>query len=105
MAILTDQQMDELADRLALRLNAQGCSCGLTQEARSEMTHIIGVIKDQGDGSYAKGAEVLRKTMEFNKEQRKIKNIIIGASLVVAVTACVGWLGAAVLEAVRGAVK
>ena len=38
-------------------------ACGLSKEARDEMGHIAGVLKDMGGGDYSKGAEYFRKAL------------------------------------------
>lgn len=57
---------ERIADLVVERLKNQ-CpgACGLSSEARNEMGHVLGVVKDQGDGDYAKGAEKLRSVMKF----------------------------------------
>lgn len=43
------------------------CECGLSNDAQKEMGHILGVIKDEGDGDYGRGAERFREAMRLSR--------------------------------------
>ena len=63
---MDDQQLDQLAERIAQKMRGI-CpgACGLSPDARAEMAHVMGVIKDQGDQDYARGAEKLRRLFQL----------------------------------------
>lgn len=61
---LTPEDKAYIAD---LVQNTPSCACGLKKEAQMGMGHIVGVIRDEGDGDYDKGAERLRDTMRLSR--------------------------------------
>lgn len=101
---LTDTQLDELAERLALRLTGHNCLCNLAKEARPEVSHLMGMLKDQGGGNHSAGIEHLRKTIEANKEQRRVGRIILGVFVTGTAVGFFGWIGAVVWGAFKTAV-
>jgi len=67
---MEEREVDRIAEVLATKMAEKMTgmcvgACGLSKEARKEMGHIIGVLKDQGGDSYSKGAERLRSTLAF----------------------------------------
>ena len=62
----TDTEKRDFADLVAKQVK-ESCvgACGLSAEARGEMAHLAGVVKDAGCGDYSKGAERFRKTLDF----------------------------------------
>lgn len=56
---LTQNEIESIATQVAKRLQGK-CLCGLSEEAREEMPHLLGVVKDIGSGDYQRGVEVVR---------------------------------------------
>jgi hypothetical protein len=56
---MTPDDASKIAQMVVDRLQGQ-CMCGLSQDARAEMPHLLGVIKDIGQGDYQRGVEVVR---------------------------------------------
>jgi len=57
---LTKEEVEQIAVLLADKLEVK-CQCGLSADARNEMNHFMGMVKDIGDGRYDQGVEVMRE--------------------------------------------
>lgn len=97
----SDAQLEEIADRLALRLNSHGCSCGLSQEAQSEMIHFWGMLKDESDGNLGRGVESLRGVIQADKRARKWGDVIARVMVGVVVVAFTGAVMAGIIAAIK----
>lgn len=60
-----EERIEAAVSEAVTRCLKSGCVCGLGDEARKEMPHVLGVIKDVGDGDYSRGAEMLREMLKF----------------------------------------
>lgn len=96
-----DRQMlrEDMRQVVREEMAAQACACKLEIEERREMGHLIGMVRDVGDGDIAKGVEVLRDQVKTTRRilalSSRISTIIIGAlatSLVAAALAAL-WVG------------
>ena len=61
-----DAEKRDFAELVAQQVK-ESCvgACGLSVEAREEMKHLAGVVKDAGSGNYSVGVECLRKTLNL----------------------------------------
>lgn len=86
-----------------------GCLCGLGKDAQNEMTHVLGVLKDAGEGSYSVGAERLRATLSFFKKLDTMSTWVARAVIVLIALSCVkmlfGWAHDGALKAMAEALK
>ncbi|MBA2881843.1 hypothetical protein HNR65_002174 [Desulfosalsimonas propionicica] len=56
---LTEEEIGRIVNGVAEKLEIK-CQCGLSSDARNEMTHFFGMVKDIGNGRYDQGIEVMR---------------------------------------------
>ncbi len=56
---LTEEEIGRIVDGVAEKLEIK-CQCGLSSDARREMAHFFGMVKDIGNGKYDQGIEVMR---------------------------------------------
>jgi hypothetical protein len=65
---VTPEEKQAFAELVAIKVR-EGCpgACGLSAEGRRKLGHVVGVIKDHGDGDYDKGAEILRDALRVIK--------------------------------------
>lgn len=76
---MTPEEKQAFAELVAIKVR-EGCpgACGLSSEGRRKLGHVVGVIKDHGDGDYDKGAEVLRDALKvFKSMDVKVLNSMI----------------------------
>ena len=67
---LTEEEIGRIVDGVAAKLEIK-CQCGLSDEARNEMTHFMGMVKDIGNGRYDQGVEVMREMgKRYNRMSR-----------------------------------
>ena len=67
---LTKEEVEQIAVALSDKLEVK-CQCGLSVEARNEMSHFMGMVKDIGDGRYDQGVEVMREIgKRYNRMSR-----------------------------------
>ena len=70
---LTDEEIRKIAHEMAAQLEIK-CQCGLSEEARKEMSHLMGMIKDIGGGKkgdYSRGIETIREMgKKYNRMSR-----------------------------------
>ena len=59
---MTEEHRKKLAKAIAEELSPMlsTCGCGLSEEARREMPHLVGMVKDVGHGDYSAGIEAMR---------------------------------------------
>ena len=59
---MTEDHVRRLAKAVAEELSPMlsACGCGLSEDAKREMPHLIGMVKDVGHGDYSAGIEALR---------------------------------------------
>ena len=67
----------------------------------SEFGHILGMIKDLGDGDVGKGVEVIRDNHRWTSEFRTLKNKIFNAFLIAVVTVITSGVMALVWTALK----
>ena len=58
------EAMGEAADQLVEQLTTP-CACDLDKEATAEMGHLMGMVRDLGQGDTAKGVESMRDSLKF----------------------------------------
>lgn len=68
---LTDDEITSIADRVSERIE-NTCQCGLSADARNEVSHFFGMVKDIGGGRYSDGVEVMRDIGKRYKRLTKI---------------------------------
>lgn len=47
------------------------CMCGLSTEARNEMSHFMGMVRDIGEGDHARGIEDMRENIKYFSRFRR----------------------------------
>ena len=66
----------------------ESCVCGLTHDAQLEMGHLMGMVRDVGNGSHSAGVETIREDLKFlsryKKRGEKIGLVIVTLHLCVA---------------------
>lgn len=67
------------------------CACNLTKEDRKEMSHLVGMIRDVGDGDLSKGIETTRISIRL---AGTIKHLVDKVSMTIIVTIVVALVGA-----------
>lgn len=74
--------------------STSGCACNLSDDARKEMGHYFGMVKDVGGGDYSAGVEVLRENhkllAKFRATSQKVGGVIV-MSICAAVIGGIGW--------------
>lgn len=77
--------------------------CPLPSElASSQIGHILGMLKDTGDGDISKGIEVIRDNHRWTSEFRTFKTKIFNAVLIAVVTITTTGIMAFVWTAIKG---
>lgn len=92
---LSEHDTDRIANKVCSRIHIS-CSCGLSQDDRHEMPHLVGMIKDEGEGNMSRGIEHIRNVIQSDKRARKIGQII-GKSAIVSFVTALTAAGAAAL--------
>ncbi len=77
---MTDEELEQLADKLALRLDLT-CSCGLTKDEQKEVRHFVGMVSDVGDGELFRGVENFREIGKRFKRMTKVSEWLARAIL------------------------
>jgi len=101
---LSDADLDSIADRLALRLHGN-CLCGLNVTAQKEMTHLWGMFKDEADGDYARGVELLRGVIKARKAAEKWSDYLGKAMVLFLMTSAAGGVLWLIVEAAKAYIK
>lgn len=77
---MTDDTIQQIADRAADRIISELAArppCGLSAEAAKEMPHLLGMLKDIGDGDHSRGVEVFRTLGKFHRRVERIGGIVL----------------------------
>lgn len=98
-----DRIADVIANKMAQKMTGMCVgACGLSQEARKEMGHIIGVLKDQGNDSYSQGAEKLRQALKLfasiDKASTWVARALIVTIALVILKLIGGWAGSGAID-------
>ena len=88
---------------------AAGSGCILSEDARNEVGHFFGMVKDVGGGDYGSGIETMRENQKLMAKFRQTSQKIGGAMVMAvcaAVFAVIAW-GAKILwsAAIAGGAK
>lgn len=67
---LTEEEISRIVKGVVEKMEIK-CQCGLSEEARNEMTHFMGMVKDIGNGRYDQGVEVMR---DMGKRYNRMSN-------------------------------
>ncbi len=94
---MTTEEIAKVAEMAADRALAKYCEkppCGLPKDAACELSHFMGMVKDIGGDSYAKGIEAIRSNnkivMRYLRLCERIGNSMV--ALVVAAIFGIVWL-------------
>ena len=100
-----EQTKQLITEAVVIALKESCTACPLPLEAREEVTHAFGMVKDIGDNSVRKGIETIRYNHEFviviRKAAGKLANKVFMTIIGVALTG----LGAAIFLGVKAWIK
>ncbi|MBC2741599.1 MAG: hypothetical protein HGJ93_00740 [Desulfosarcina sp.] len=88
--MLTEEEQEQMSNIVATAVVAAlqngNCICNLSPEAQSELSHMMGMVKDIGNGKYANGIEVMRENNQiFTRFRARVDRLAQGiAWLIVA---------------------
>ena len=71
--MLSKEDKQDIADLVAASVRVSledACICGLSDEAQRELSHLMGMCSDLGDGKHAKGIEQIREAIKFSVRWR-----------------------------------
>lgn len=77
-AVTVDDCFTEIQElkRLLIDADTHKCRLGLNENDVNEFGHYVGMMKDLGDGSMAKGIETIRENHRWMRKQRELGNKI-----------------------------
>ncbi len=99
LATLIRQVVEQALARPGGEDQSEACACGLSDKSRKEMSHLVGLLQDVGEGSLPRGLEHLRETIKTHLARRRsidragmaMATILIGALTSAGLAAL--WLG------------
>jgi hypothetical protein len=50
------------------------CACGLSPEHQAEMGHMVGMVRDLGEGDLSRGVESMRQSLQFVPALIRVRN-------------------------------
>lgn len=89
MPDISEQQLNELAEQIARRIRVS-CECGLSEEARREMPHLLCMVRDIGGNDHSAGVEILREMGKRYSRMSKTSEYISKAIMVIFLAAMFG---------------
>jgi hypothetical protein len=101
---MTDEELEKLADKLALRLDLT-CSCGLTTDEQKEVRHFVGMVSDVGDGELSKGVENFREIGKRFKRMSKISEWLARAILTAMALLALSGMACAIKKGIEYMIK
>jgi len=95
MEITPDELARIVEDSVRRALNDQviTCSCGLSEDARKEMPHFLGAIKDLGGDNYSAGIEEFRESVKFINKVKRTSMKVTTAIIVSIALSIIGGIG------------
>jgi len=99
-ALIAETVADAVTDAVEQSLDkfTSPCACDITPEARTEMGHLMGMVRDLGRGDTARGVESMRESLKFVPALMHLRNRIGTWVLSAAIAALTGGLLALVWQ-------
>lgn len=97
---LTKEDKQQITETIRAALES-GCLCGLDTDGLNELPHLMGMVRDQGDGNYAKGIEQMRLSLQVLYRMRKVGERLGFAIVLLIVTALTSGVLAAVWKGIK----
>lgn len=91
---LSKQDREDIKAAIAEAIQDSNCACGLSPEAQGEVCHLMGMVKDLGNGNRGAGIEAMRDIFKWWAKVRIVGEKIGMAIIMAAVTFVVGGIGA-----------